>query len=175
MTDHDPRVGSVIAAALSLLVLGAAVARADGLPILPTVPGTVAPDGHAWTELCGQTPVRGRLMTYSKAHRSGTAEASLRCPRGWQADHIVPLNAGGADDSKTNIWCEPPNALVGGWGWQTKDRADDWAYEQICRRHADPAAVQARFLAPADWRTFYCGIPAAHRLKYGPPCPVAKP
>jgi|SRR5947207_10836173 len=143
---------------LTLILVGwIAPAWAQQLPPSPlpdprVAPGLVADDGHNPRVLCGR--VGGE--TYTVRHRSGTMEASLHCPKGWQADDRVPIAAGGADELD-NLWCQPPDKLAGAWGWKAKDLLDTWGWRQICQHHADPASIQAIYLRP-DWRVEWCNV-----------------
>lgn len=140
--------GRPIIAALAMLLLTTRTAGAQEAPILPdsSSPGLVASTDEK--DVCGK--VNG--LTYTKRHRSGTVERSLHCPKGWEADHRVPLAAGGADDPR-NLWCEPPGTP---WGWKVKDRLDVYAWRAVCIDHSVPLTeAQGWFLAP-DWRVAYC-------------------
>jgi hypothetical protein len=119
------------------------------IPNDAVTPGAVASTDEA--DVCGK--VDGQ--TYSKRHRSGTVEASLHCPKGWQADHRVPLGIGGAD-VVANLWCQPGTTT---WNWHDKDVVDTKVWFMTCHQHTMiPRDAQALFLAPADWRVSFCFI-----------------
>ncbi len=143
---------AVLILSLALCASAQAADKPSDLPDPHKTPGLVAADGHKEAVLCAK--VGGE--TYSKRHRSGTVERSLGCPKGWQADHLVPIAAGGAD-ALANLWCQPPDSLVG-LGWQAKDLIDDWAWQQICHKGTDPAKIQAMFLSSAKWTVNYCQV-----------------
>lgn len=101
-------------------------------------------------DVCGK--VNGK--TYTKRHRSGTVERSLHCPKGWEADHRVPLAAGGADDVR-NIWCEPPGTP---WGWKVKDWLDTAAWRAVCVNHSATLPEAQGWFMSDDWRVAYCRL-----------------
>ncbi len=137
---------------VSLLLLGLLLAGNANAETDLGSPGLVAATDPS--EICGK---QGGL-TYTLQHRSGSVERSLHCLKGWQSDHQLPISAGGADDVR-NLHCQPPDTLAAdNLGWQTKDRLDDWAWLQICRKNARPVDIQKLFLAPTQWQVSFCKI-----------------
>jgi hypothetical protein len=134
---------------------------------------TLTPGGIATTDeqvVCART--NGR--TYERTARAGFTEnmkaqitrAYGQTPRldgDHELDHRVPAALGG-ESNAANVWWQPGRGHGTLWDYHVKDRLDDWAWRQVCVRHAMSLIdAQAIFLAP-DWRVPYC------KLIGGPPC-----
>ncbi len=148
--DLDPRMCSIIAAALALLLLGTAIAAQEVLlPDPQLTPGVIASTDQA--EVCGF--IGG--LSYSKRHRVTTPEMKenihQRYGASWcgEIDHRLPLALGGADVVE-NLWCQPGPPEP--WNFTLKDRLESYVWEAVCKRHTMTLEQgQAIFLAP-DWR-----------------------
>ncbi len=161
---HDARVGGIIAAVLAIVLLAAAVAYGQTLPVIPDptlTPGAIASTDQAL--VCATSD-----ESYSRQHRR-TSEVMKRAVKHdynavncGEIDHRIPLSLGGAD-TLANLWCQPgPPAM---WTYQMKDRLEDLIWRQTCHEHQlTLAQAQAIFLEP-DWRIPYCAMIG------GPPCP----
>ena len=147
---------TLIVAATSAIVIWriAAAQQPAEVPNDALTPGIVASTDE--NEVCG---IVGGL-SYSERHRHTTAEmkAEVRKEYGQQhcgeIDHRLELSLGGADDVR-NLWCQPG---TGTWSFADKDRLELYAWKAVCQHHSVTLRqAQSWFLAPADWRTAYCG------------------
>lgn len=152
---------SAIIAAV-MLCAGPAMAapqcQSGEIPDSACSPGVVASTDEA--DVCGI--VNG--LSYSKRHRQTPAGLKALIKKRYgqkdnqgeaEIDHILPLSLGG-EDSVMNLFWQPGPGQGYKWTFKEKDKLEDWAWRQVCKRHTMTLAqAQAIFLAP-DWRPAYC-------------------
>jgi len=151
-------VGSVIAAALAILALGAAIAHAQDGQVIPDpslTPGVIATTNQA--EVCGF--VGG--LSYSQRHRTTTSEMKAEVRRRYgmarcgEIDHRGPLALGFADVVE-NLWCQPGPPET--WNFKLKDRLETYVWEAVCRHHTMTLDQGQRIFLEPDWRRPYCEL-----------------
>lgn len=118
----------------------------------PTItPGAVRT--HSVHTICTQRTKEVRRTTLTMRRRAyaryGVAPNSGACTGGCEVDHLIPLEAGGAD-VQANLW---PMPYQGTWNARQKDRLENLGHAMICSGRRTPAEVQAWFTG--DWRAAY--------------------
>lgn len=129
---------SVALLALALLSPGSCHPRGD-LPDPACTPGAVATTDVA--VVCGTSTRTRRHVTAGTRHEV-LAAYGVRDARGWELDHLVPLELGGAN-SAANLWPEPPP------GFHDKDKAENLLHARVCSGAMSLAEAQKAF--QTDW------------------------
>ena len=72
--------------------------------------------------------------------------AHLKACKGWEVDHLISRELGGADDVK-NLW---PESYTGPWNAHLKDRVENRLHKEVCAGNITIDAAQKEILS--DWR-----------------------
>lgn len=173
--EHDHRVGSVIAAALAVLLLGAAIASAqdqveDFMPNPALTPGVANPavtQSNIHSTICvpGWTKTIRPPASYTSALKRQQLADPVRGyrdqdPRHYELDHLISLELGGHPTDERNLW---PELWDGPWGAHVKDRVENRLKVEVCAGRISLA--DAQMAIRMDFRKPYC------RYVGGPPCP----
>jgi hypothetical protein len=70
-------------------------------------------------------------------------------PAGYELDHLVSLELGGAPRDEANLWPEPWNGPLNA---HNKDEVENYLHEQVCRGGMQLSAAQQQIAA--DWTQF---------------------
>jgi hypothetical protein len=144
------------------------VAR-EGLPDAACTPGAV--DGRVGQATLAETICRRGYTKMVRPPRGVTDEIKRRAiraygayggtdPRGYELDHLISLELGGAPADEANLWPEARSAS-GARGSEAKDAVENYLHDQICLGRMSLADAQ-RAIA-TNWVTVYDGLP--ERLK----------
>lgn len=113
-----------------------------------TIGRTICRSG--WTE-----SVRpAESITEPEKYASMAAYGDTGSASGYEYDHFIPLELGGATNAPHNLWPEP------GASPNRKDRVEDYLNGQVCDRRMTLARAQK--LIAGDWVAIYHQITRAH-------------
>lgn len=127
----------------------------DGLPDTACTPGAVNPDvtqdtigaticRHGWTATVRPPSSYTNAVKRRQIVEYGAyAGTSLR---GYEEDHLIPLELGGAPRDPRNLWPEA------GASRNPKDRVEDAGRRAVCSHRVTLADAQARIAG--NWRAF---------------------
>lgn len=138
---NGPDVAAVL---LGVLLLGASPDRAyyakssDGwtLPDPHRTPGAVRTTSRE--EICSTSTKTVRHTTAAMKREACSRYGPRACAVRVEIDHLVPLEAGGADVAE-NLWPQPWKEA------RVKDQAENRAHRMICDHGADVEAIQKQF------------------------------
>jgi hypothetical protein len=80
-------------------------------------------------------------------------------PSGYEYDHLVPLELGGAVNDARNLWPEPNRAQPSGFSRNLKDRLENTLKRMVCRGETTLARMQQQIAGdwPAAYRRYLAG------------------
>jgi hypothetical protein len=126
----------------------------DGLPDRACTPGATDPavtQANVATTICRIGYTKTVRPPYSVTHpikiermRAYGVGGSLS---GYELDHLIPLEVGGAPSDVANLWPEP---LTGSHGALAKDVVERQLHDDVCAHRISLADAQRRFAV--DWR-----------------------
>lgn len=93
-------------------------------------------------------------ITEPEKYASMAAYGDRALASGYEYDHFVPLELGGATNDPRNLWPEP------GASPNPKDEVEDYLNSQVCDRRM--ALARAQKLITTNWVTIYRRINRAH-------------
>ena len=137
---------------------------ANGLPDRLCTPGATNPDVTQATiniTICvtGYAAQIRPAATYTNSLKIDHMRAygyAAQAPGDFEEDHLIALEVGGDPRDPKNLW---PERLTGGSGALQKDRAENWARDEICAGRMQLADAQKRMAA--DWVELYNAMLAA--------------
>lgn len=141
------------------------------------VPGDVPMPNRQLTPGAIQSSDTAAICTpgWAEAHRDVSdatkdyvaREYGLSSRDGYEIDHLIPLELGGAN-SEPNLWPEPYDSAFGA---TQKDGLEDYLHEQVCH-HGLPLAAAQHEIA-ANWYTAWvaAGRPTPQDFGYGSATP----
>lgn len=103
-------------------------------------------------EICQGGSTKQFRKTTAAMKRQVCSEYGMKdCPHQgiMEIDHLIPLEAGGADDIG-NLWPQMANPKP---GFHEKDKLENWLHRQICMGKMTPEAAQSAIAA--DWYALY--------------------
>ena len=142
----------------------------DGLPDPACTPGAI--DARVGQANLAQTICRSGYTRTVRPPRGVTDEIKRRAiraygayagtdPRGYELDHLISLELGGAPADEANLWPEARDGPQRARGSEAKDAVENFLHDQICRGRMTLADGQ-RAIA-TNWIAVYDGLP--ERLK----------
>lgn len=145
----------------------------DGLPDAACTPGAV--DGRVGQANVGETICRRGYTKTVRPPRGVTDEIKRRAiraynayagtdPRGYELDHLISLELGGAPADEANLWPEARGAS-GPRGSEAKDAVENYLHQQICQGRMSLADAQ-RAIA-TDWVAVYEALPERWKKETG--------
>lgn len=111
-----------------------------------TIGATICRSG--WT-----ATVRPRVSITEPEKFASMAAYNVRGASGYEYDHVVPLELGGAVNDPRNLWPEPDYAIRSGFYLNPKDRLENALKRMVCRDAMTLARAQ-RMIA-SNWIAAY--------------------
>jgi len=140
---------------MAMLLLCVALSHAQSIP-RPNhkmTPGAVDP-ALTKAKLCDPTFHTGTVRSVKQSEKVASCRAygyMTDCPgKGFELDHLISLEIGGANDIK-NLWPQPVDA-PGVIGYHTKDAVENRAHRAVCEGKL--TLKQAQDGIAGDWYKF---------------------